>query len=373
MKRKLAEQTEWFQQLHKKKRHYSVFSEEDSDASSEASFVRIQSPTATIPEIASERPSANDVANAIKLLRSQGIPVDTDCSKTEELVPEAAIADPPVASTSGTRSRKKKDKTPTLLESVRGMFFSNPIDEDVQSVSSLTRSVTSDHSTGTGKRGRGKGKAQKSKKDNEVEEMSERIKNDLVAFEMHLEKKMSIAFKTEREYNREKREEIENELRLLAEEREKDLILLTKLEKDLAELKENVKGVDDNNYTFIKQLKLFRSGVALDQYVCDASIDDDKGAFFQMQNNMGFNKTNEINGIEYADYLNGMYIRVWDLCSAGPDRNAEIVPTVSAGIYSLELEMSQATTEDIAMCVMYDQPSLLTLSKGGFLGRSYMQ
>ena len=101
------------------KKHYSVFSEEDSDASSEASFVRIQSPTATIHEVISERPTANEVAKAIKLLRSQGIPVDTDCSKTEELVPEAATADagPSVASTSGTRSRRKKEKSPTLLES----------------------------------------------------------------------------------------------------------------------------------------------------------------------------------------------------------------------------------------------------------------
>ena len=370
-------QEEMLQRLHKKKKHYQIFSEDESDASSEASFVRLQSPT---PQDIDED---FEVDKAIQLLRSKGLyPAgalgDSSAEMLQQLPGPSGITECTATGTVSGARPKKKEKTPTLLESVRGMFFSGPIEEDVQSVSSLTRSINSEPSTGAGRRGRGKGKGTKTKKDSEIEEVSEKIKNDLVAFEKHLERKMSFAFKRERDYTNKKTEEIENQISAqihsLIEERKKDVEKLEQLENDLSQCqKKKVQGVDDDDYTFIKQLKIFRSGVQLDQYVGDATIDDDKGSFFQMQNNMGFNKTNEINGIEYDDYMEGTYIRVWDLCAAGPDRSSEIVPTVSAGIYSLELELSGPAPIDIAMCMMYDQPSLLTLTKGGFMGTSYMQ
>ena len=92
-----------------------------------------------------------------------------------------------------------------------------------------------------------------------------------------------------------------------------------------------------------------------------------------MQTNMGFVGTNEVNQITPKQFHSGCYIRVWDLCSAGPDRSPDIVPTINAGVYSIEVTFSKPLPKQIAMLVVADQPSLLTLGSGGETATSYMQ
>ena len=361
----MIEQEETLKELKRQRRQNVIISEDEEDDES-TSFVRIPS------RPASSATSDNDVQKAIALLQSKGLSISGPASVDQPSNTDRnrdLLAEP--------KTSKTKAPPSGLFQSFRGFFSMGEDDDDIQSVTSVARSINSEQGTSTGRRGKGKGKASKNM-DNEIHEIvGQKVKSELCQFEKHLESTLTSVFDSERQERRnelrEQRAELEKQISELTEEKTKSKIEFENLKRSISHKMLTGDTPDTKQYSYIKHVRIFRSGVLLDQYVTDATYDEDKSAYYQMQTNMGFVGTNEVNQITPKQFHSGCYIRVWDLCSAGPDRSPDIVPTINAGVYSIEVVFSKPLPKQIAMLVVADQPSLLTLGSGGETATSYMQ
>lgn len=127
------------------------------------------------------------------------------------------------------------------------------------------------------------------------------------------------------------------------------------------------------DYTYVQKIELLRNNSTIDNFVGGANLEHDNNAFQQFLINMNYARSgSEGGGIDYEEFMGGCYVRAWDLTTAGPGHLRNVEPTIVATNYALKIELSKPAPEAIKVLVISEKPSIMTISKEGNTGVSYL-
>jgi len=89
--------------------------------------------------------------------------------------------------------------------------------------------------------------------------------------------------------------------------------------------------------------------------------------------NMNFIRSgSEGGGVDYNEFMNGCYIRAWDLTTSGPGMMKNMEPTVVSTDYALRIKFNKNITVPVKVLVISEKPAVMTIGKTGATGVSYL-